>query len=410
MQSVERKSGIAIEYVRRVACVLLCAAIHLPVVAIAGPIEDARNALYRGDYKTAIGIWTPLAEKGDARAQVNLGWMYAEGRGVPQSDTEAVKWYRKAAEQGDSWGQYWLGSMYEEGRGAPQNYVVAYVWCSLAAARADSDELLREVSVSGMQRTASRLTKEQLQNAQALAARWHPNISEVDPFKSTPEPKPEAEKGTPRGAARLFTGTGFFVTRGGYLLTSAHVVEGCRELKVRPLDSAAVLASVVARDPQNDLALLKAATASPAVAIFNPRRQLRLGQSIVVYGFPLSGLLSSSGNLTAGNIAALSGLGDDAGLMQVTAPIQPGNSGGPVLDSAGAVVGVVVSKLDALAVAAKIKDVPQNVNFAIKGNVATNFLESKVIDYSTSSGEKELSVEAIGELATRFTVRVECLQ
>jgi hypothetical protein len=77
----------------------------------------------------------------------------------------------------------------------------------------------------------------------------------------------------------------------------------------------------------------------------------RVGENIFVYGFPLSGLLSSSGNFTVGNITSVAGLGDDSRIMQISAPVQPGNSGGPLLDRFGNVVGVVVSKLNALRLA-----------------------------------------------------------
>jgi len=362
---------------------------------------------YRG--AEAVRWFRAAAEQGSSWAQYRLGLMYHLGEGVPQNFNDALKWYRSAAEQGEPWAQVLLADMYYFGRALPTDDYLAYVWSNLAAARAGAAELLREEAVDLRGRAARHLTKEQLLDAQALAARWRPNISGKSLSESRPEPKPEAGKETPGRATRVFTGTGFFVTGNGHLLTNAHVVEQCRELRARQQDGRAVAASVVAEDRENDLALLRSGTASPAVAKFNSR-ELRLGQSIVIYGFPLSGLLSSSGNLTTGNIAALSGPADDARLIQITAPIQPGNSGGPVLDSAGAVIGVVVSKLDALAVAERIRDIPQNVNFAINGNVAIRFLESKHIRYLTSADEEEISIEAIGDLATRFTVRVECLR
>ncbi len=102
---------------------------------------------------------------------------------------------------------------------------------------------------------------------------------------------------------------------------------------------------------------------------------MRQGEDIVVYGFPLPGVLSSGGNVSTGNVTALTGLGDDSRFLQISAPVQPGNGGGPLLDRSGNVVGVVVSKLNALSVASATGDVPQNVNFAIKASVALAFLE-----------------------------------
>ena len=74
-----------------------------------------------GDYAVAVQEWRPLAEQGDAGAQANLGYMYEEGQGVPQSYKEAVKWYRKAAEQGNAGGQANLGFMYDNGQGVLQD-------------------------------------------------------------------------------------------------------------------------------------------------------------------------------------------------------------------------------------------------------------------------------------------------
>jgi len=96
--------------------------------------EDAYN---RGDYETAFKKFLPLAEQGDARAQVYLGLLYEKGNGVPQNDVQAVKWYRLAAKQGDALGQWYLGEMYAEGRGVPQNNVQAVKWYRLAAEQGD---------------------------------------------------------------------------------------------------------------------------------------------------------------------------------------------------------------------------------------------------------------------------------
>jgi len=125
----------------------------------------------------------------------------------------------------------------------------------------------------------------------------------------------------------------------------------------------------------------------------------------------LAGTLASSGNVTAGNITALAGIGDDKRLMQISAPVQPGSSGGPVLDRNGNVVGVIVSKLNALKFAASLKDIPQNVNFAIKGSVLASFLSSNGFA-GADKGETHnpLSIPDIAERAAAFTVHVECAQ
>lgn len=101
--------------------------------AIAGPYEDAGAAYTRGDYATALRLMRPLADQGDARAQSNLGLMYAEGKGVPQDFAEAVRWYRKAADQGYARAQSNLGLKYDDGQGVPQDYAEAVKWYRKAA-------------------------------------------------------------------------------------------------------------------------------------------------------------------------------------------------------------------------------------------------------------------------------------
>ena len=125
-------------------------------------------------------------------------------------------------------------------------------------------------------------------------------------------------------------------------------------------------------------------------------------------GFPLQGLLASSLSLTTGSLSALAGLGDDAGMFQFTAPVQPGNSGGPVLDQDGQVIGVVQSKLSTAA-AAFLGDIPQNVNFAIRGSVVRSFLDGRGVEYENRSSIQPLSPTAIGETAGKSVVLVQCL-
>src|SRR4030065_319877 len=100
----------------------------LAVTAFGGQFEDGIAAYERGDYATAFILMKPLAEKGDAKAQHNLGVMYDYGRGVPQDYTKALKWYRSAAEHGIPEAQHNLGLMYYQGQGVPQNYAEAAQW------------------------------------------------------------------------------------------------------------------------------------------------------------------------------------------------------------------------------------------------------------------------------------------
>ena len=215
-----------------------------------------------------------------------------------------------------------------------------------------------------------------------------------------PAPKPKAERGNA-------SGSGFFIARDGTVVTNAHVIEGCTKLGIRTVQGAAGTATLLAQSPQDDLAVLKSDAQAPQVARC-ARAAPRAGEAVVAYGFPLSGILSSTGNATTGSISALAGLRNDARHLQISAPVQPGNSGGPLVDMNGNVIGVIFSKLDALKVARAIKDIPQNINFAIKASVAANFLDASGIKYAAAQAGKELPVPDVVERAMAFSVHVQC--
>ena len=126
--------------------------------ANAGPHEDAVAAYNRDDYTTALSLWRPLANQGEARAQTGLGVMYQNGHGVPQDYKEAMRWYRLAAAQGNALAQYNLGSMYERGRAVPQEYVRAHMWFSFTA---DGKYHINRV--------AAKMTPAQIEQAQEMA-------------------------------------------------------------------------------------------------------------------------------------------------------------------------------------------------------------------------------------------------
>jgi serine protease Do len=202
------------------------------------------------------------------------------------------------------------------------------------------------------------------------------------------------------------SGTGFFVSSEGHLLTNHHVIDGCSNSRIARPGMPDVAARIVARDKTNDLALLKVGVSDPVVPAH--RAPIKLGEPVFVFGFPLSGILTTTGNFTTGIVTGTAGLSDDTRLLQISAPVQPGNSGGPLIDKYGNVVGVIVSKLNAMNVAAATNDIPQNVNFAIKTSVADNFLETNGVAINKSTSNSELPSEDVADLAKKFTVQVIC--
>lgn len=223
--------------------------------------------------------------------------------------------------------------------------------------------------------------------------------SDTTPSRQAPTAQPSAQS----------YGSAFFVNDKSMAVTNAHVVRNCSTAKARLRNGELFPLSVLAMDRENDLALVKVATRNPDFARLRVGQpNVRQGESVVAYGYPLPGALAAQGVFTTGTVNALSGLFDNTRELQMSVPVQPGNSGGPLLDQSGNVVGVVTRKIDALAVAKKIGDIPQNVNFSIKASIVSSFLEANSVDFSTKISEKPLSNEDVGDKAKSFTFRVEC--
>ena len=210
---------------------------------------------------------------------------------------------------------------------------------------------------------------------------------------------------TPRKleAGTVSTGTGFYVSDRGHILTNNHVVEGCSEYMVRQPGRAIVKARYVAGDATNDLAVIT--TDSPQKVVPPLSIRARLGENVYVYGYPQSDVLASTGNFTIGNVTATAGSGDDTRQIQISAPVHQGNSGGPALDQYGNVIGVIQSKQVAFASG----DIPQNVNFAIKSMIALNFLEANGVEPPiTVRTADPMDGASIAEKARDFTVQIAC--
>lgn len=210
-----------------------------------------------------------------------------------------------------------------------------------------------------------------------------------------------------RAEVRSRSGSGFFVSFNGHVLTNAHVIDGCRSVTVQKAAGSAEQADIITTDRINDLALLRSSSFSETFAKLS--ETARTGDPVAVYGFPLAGVLPSSGNFSLGNVSATAGIGDDTRMLQISAPVQSGNSGGPVLDQSGSVIGVVVSKLDAVAALKMSGDLPQNVNFAIKSSVAKIFLAANGVSPIIDSGPRRLLAPSdLADRAKAFTVFVRC--
>jgi S1-C subfamily serine protease len=272
-----------------------------------------------------------------------------------------VTWLSKAAEQGNAEAQRNLGDCYFCGQGTTEDYVLAYKWVNLAAAHGFYTP--RDVTLSKLERF---MTPEQIAQGQQLARDFKPRKA-LEPGQVVPENA--LLDSNPSG-----TGTGFFITRDGYLVTCGHVVRDAAQIRL-VTRTGIRSAKVVQVDAANDLALLKADGRFEPLPVA-ASRTMALGGTVATVGFPDIGLQGFAPKLGKGEIASLSGAGDDPRYFQISVPVQPGNSGGALVDERGNVIGIVSAKLDASVALAASGALPENVNYAVKSSLLLSFLES----------------------------------
>jgi len=208
----------------------------------------------------------------------------------------------------------------------------------------------------------------------------------------------------PKGTAQPRLVQGELLDR--YLITNEHVVKDAAQ--VRLVTSAGLIfARVVKVDAANDLALLKAEGRFAPLPI-SPSRTMKLGGTVATVGFPNIGLQGFAPKFARGEIASLSGAGDDARYFQISVPGQPGNSGGALVDERGNVVGVVSAKLNAAAALKSSGSLPENVNYAVKSGYLLSFLESvpEVSAKLKGVDGKEIIFEEMVERAKQAAVLV----
>ena len=349
------------------------------------------------DLVRAFEWWQKAANQGDIYTQFRLGNMYENGLGVSKDHVKATEWYIKAASQGSSNAQANLSVKYFFGEGVSKDIVLAYAWANLAAAQGD------DTAQNNRDIYEKQLSNAERMEGQRLASNWkkgdnllssNTNVKQITPTNQAP--------------TKQATGTAFTVSSEGHALTNHHVINGCAEVKVAGREG---LVKVITSDSVNDLALLQLPRQIDNYAKLNPNTgKLRQGEDIIVFGYPLNFALSSGGNLTPGTLSALTGLGNNTNQIQITAPIQPGSSGSPVMDKKGDVVGVVSMKLDDGELTKLTGQIGQNVSFAVNGQTVKAFLDANNVPYKTGGGffSTEKNNADIADEARKWTVLVEC--
>jgi len=218
------------------------------------------------------------------------------------------------------------------------------------------------------------------------------NLAEGEPKKIKPKITPEDNKIVPAGS-----GSGFFVSREGNIITNHHVIDGCSSTKVH-FNGKQVEAQIIAVDKMNDIAILKT-NISPSSIFSISSVDVSLLEDVVVAGYPLGKKVSSAIKTHKGVVTALAGAGDNYSNFQTDATINAGNSGGPIMNQKGNIVGI--------AVATWVQEGVQGVHFGIKSSTLKTFANSNSLKFAQANN-RELSNKDLGKLITEATVYLEC--
>ena len=225
-----------------------------------------------------------------------------------------------------------------------------------------------------------------------------------------PAAPPDAQGSAPPKAAKpqSWSGTGFVISASGHILTNNHVADGCTDLKGNLGGQPPTSLRVVSKDPTNDLAVLQGPPETFKNFAKIRDRAIHSGDSVTAIGYPYHGLLSSDFTVTTGIVSSLSGMRNDTRELQISAAVQPGNSGGPLLDTSGLIVGIVTAGLDALSVARVTGTIPENINFALKTGAIRDFLDNSLVPYETAAPGSELKTSDIANNARAYTLLITC--
>ena len=205
----------------------------------------------------------------------------------------------------------------------------------------------------------------------------------------------------------ISSGSGFFVNKNGYLVSNYHVVEMCQYI-LAVMDGDLLNVKVVASDITNDLIVGKVEELSNNNFLALSSDGAFLGDNVIAAGFPLAGTLSDNLKVTRGIVSSMSGLNNNYSEYQIDAAVQSGNSGGPLIDASGNVVGVVVSQLNKYAILQEKEIIPENVNFAVKSQNVGVFLSANNIDFISKDSKKVIQNRVVAESAEDSTVMLLC--
>lgn len=171
------------------------------------------------------------------------------------------------------------------------------------------------------------------------------------------------------------TGTGFFIAADGHILTSNHVIQGAQAIHVTTSSGERLPARLVRASAATDVAVLKIEGTPPRHLTLGSARAVQSGARVFTVGFPIADVLGREPRYTEGTVSALSGPGGDQTFLQISVPVQPGNSGGPLLSEGGEVIGIIAASAAVSAFFARTGALPQNLNWAVKSDYAAPMVD-----------------------------------
>jgi TPR repeat protein len=336
------------------------------------------------DYTKAFKILETLKAKTPESERNKLNYRYAlhylNGWGTSKNYQLGFQLALEGAMSG-----YWaccavLCQAYGMGHGTPKNYTTAYAWGLVAAGRNKiNEESLRWYEVN--------LAPQQIAEAQKLAQSLN---SEIERNKSQGTSSSSASDSAQNKSAA--SGTGFFLSENGYIATNFHVVSGAKKISVRTANGEMGAVMVLA-DQVNDVAVIKAPVLGKPLPIGDVSAVVA-GTPVYTVGFPNPVVQGFEPKLTKGDINSTTGLKDDPRMFQISVPVQPGNSGGPLLNERGTVIGIITAQLNSLNALVTSGSLPQNVNYALKVNYLKPLIESNRELREAADGSKSKEKEA----------------
>jgi hypothetical protein len=347
--------------------------------------------------KTFLALET-LAQSGSTRAQFEVGRRLEGGIGTEANPSKAFELYCKAAAKGHPMAAYRLGNLYLSGKGVARDDRMAAAWIgrSIELGHPEGREMMpRFANIKQLPAPGCYVASARGSAYMLTPAKPEPTgVTGGKPPDTKPSQKSRLEK---RPSYDLVsTGSGFYVNGVGNLVTNYHVVDRCDKITVE-LPSGSVSADVIAVDKRLDLAILHSASKYPKHARIR-QPPAALGESVYLFGYPKMSLLGSI-NMTNGIVSSVTGFRANSAQLQTTAAAQPGNSGGPLVDDSGAVIGVISGIL---------KDT-QNVGFAIKNTALIEFLNDNNILFSDINVQSASAV-SIAKEVQEFTFPIYCFE